>query len=128
MPIHAVTLQLPDEIYQQAQRVARATRRPIEKVVCEWIRPPAAEIQLPELDHLSNDELLQAAGETVPAEHTHRLQELLNAQRQRTLSEDEQREAVTLVEQEDTLTLRKARALLLLKQRGIPPADLALDS
>lgn len=127
MPIHAVTLELPDEVYRHAQRVARATRRPIEKIVCDWIRPPA-ELQLPELDHLSNDELLQATKETVPAEHTHRLQELLNAQRQRTLSEAEQREAVTLVEQEDFLTLRKARALLLLKQRGILPANLGLDS
>lgn len=127
MPIHAVTLELPDEVYRHAQRVARATRRPIEKIVCDWIRPPV-EIQLPELNHLSNDELLQVARKIVPAERVHRLQELLNAQQQRLLSEDEQREAMTLVEQEDFLTLRKARALFLLKQRGILPANLTLDS
>src|SRR5262245_50842388 len=127
MPVHVITLELPDEVYRHAQRVAQTTRRPIEKIVSDWIRPPA-EMQLPDLDHLSNDELLQAARETVPAEHAQRLQELLTAQRQRTLSDDEQREAIALVEHEDLLTLRKARALFLLKQHGILPANLALGS
>lgn len=126
MAVHAVTLELPDEIYQRAQRVAQATQRPLEEVVSEWIRPPV-QVQLPELERLSDDELLQAAREALPPEHTHRLQELLAVQRQRSLSEDEQREAVALVEQEDFVTLRKARALFLLKQRGILPDDLRLD-
>ena len=127
MPVHAVTLELPDEVYQQAQRVAQATRRSVEEIVSDWIRPPA-QLQLPELDRLSNDELLQVARDMIPAKHAHRLQELLNAQRQRTLSEAEQREAMALVEQEDFLTLRKARALFLLKQRGVLPDNLGLDS
>src|SRR5262245_35016346 len=127
MPVHAVTLELPDEVYRHALRVAQATRRPIEKIVSDWIRPPT-EMHLPDLDHLSNDELLQAARETVPAGHTQRLQELLTAQRQRTLSDNEQREAMALVEHEDFLTLRKARALFLLKQRGILPPNWDLDS
>jgi hypothetical protein len=76
---------------------------------------------------LSDDELLQAARDTIPAEHTRRLRELLAAQRQRSLSEDEQREAMALVEHEDLVTLRKARALFLLKQRGILPGKLRLD-
>lgn len=126
MAVHAVTLELPDEVYQRAQRVAQATRRPLEEVVIEWIRPPV-QVKLPELEHLPNDELLRAARATLPPEHTQRLQELLAAQQQRSLSEDEQREAVELVEQEDFVTLRKARALFLLKQRGILPDELLLD-
>ena len=126
MAIHAVTLELPDEVYQQAQHVAQATHRPLEEIVCEWIRPPV-EVKLPELEGLSNDKLLQAARETLPPEHAHRLQELLATQRQRSLSEDEQREALALVEQEDFVTLHKARALFLLKQRGVLPDDLRLD-
>ena len=117
MAVHAVTLELPDEIYQRAQHVAQATRRSLEEVVCEWIRPPV-QVKLPELERLSDDELLQAARETLPSEHAHRLQELLAAQRQRSLSEDEQREALALVEQEDFVTLRKARALFLLEHYG----------
>jgi len=127
MPVHAVTLELPDEVYQQAQRVAQATRRSVEKIVSDWIRPPV-QMQLPELEHLSNDELLQAARDVSLAEYAARLQELLTAQRQRTLSDAEQREAMALVEQEDFLTLRKARALFLLKQRGVLLDNLDLDS
>ena len=127
MAVHAVTLELPDEVYQRAQRVAQATRRPLEEVVTEWIRPPV-QMKLPELEHLPDDELLQAARSTLPPEHRCRLQELLAAQQQRSLSEDEQREAVDLVEQEDFITLLKARALFLLKQRGALPDDLLLDS
>ncbi len=126
MAVHAVTLELPDEVYQRAQRVAQATRRPLEEVVLEWIRPPV-QVKLPELEHLPNDELLRAARATLPPEHTQRLQELLAAQQQRSLSEEEQREAVELVEQEDFVTLHKARALFLLKQRGILPDELLLD-
>jgi predicted transcriptional regulator len=126
MAVHAITLELPDEVYQRAQRVAQATRRPLEEVVIEWIRPPL-HVKLPELERLSDDELLQAARATLPPEHAHRLQELLAVQQQRSLSEDEQQEAVALVEQEDFITLRKARALFLLKQRGLLPGDLRLD-
>ena len=127
MAVHAVILELPDEVYQRAQRVAQATRRPLEEVVIEWIRPPAL-AKLPELERLSNDELLQAARATFPPEYVLRLQELLAIQQQRSLSEDEQLEASALVEQEDFLTLRKAKALFLLKQRGILPDELLLDS
>jgi hypothetical protein len=126
MAVHAVTLELPDEIYQRAQHVAKTTRRSLEEVVCEWIRPPV-QITLPELERLSDDELLQTARATLPPEHAYRLQELLAVQQQRSLSADEQREAITLVEQEDFITLHKAKALFLLKQRGILPGDLRLD-
>ncbi len=126
MAVHAITLELSDEVYQRAQHVAQATRRPLEEVVIEWIRPPV-QGNLPELERLSNDELLQAARAILPSEHAHRLQELLAIQQQRSLSADEQREAVALVEQEDFVTLHKARALFFLKQRGILPDDLRLD-
>ena len=126
MAVHAITLELPDEIYQRAQHVAKTTRRSLEEVVCEWIRPPV-QVTLLELERLSDDELLQVARATLSAEHGYRLQELLAAQQKRSLSADEQREAVVLVEQEDSITLQKARALFFLKQRGILPGDLRLD-
>ncbi|NOT56905.1 MAG: hypothetical protein HOP18_20085 [Deltaproteobacteria bacterium] len=126
MPVHAVTLELPDEVYQHARRVAQATHRPVEEVVSDWVRPPS-QMQLSELENLSDGELLQTAREMIPVEHTNRLQELLTVQRQRSLSDEEQREALALVEQEDFLTLKKAKALYLLKQRGIQPNTLDLD-
>jgi hypothetical protein len=127
MSIHTVTLDLPEEIYQRAQKVARATQRPIEQVVVEWIQPPQSEPgeAVARLETLSNDQLLQIARSRTPSDHSRRLQELLSTQQQRTLTEKEQQEAVALVEQEDLLTLQKARALFLLNQRGVLPDDLA---
>ena len=127
MSIHTVTLDLPEEIYQRAQQVADATQRPIEQVVIEWIHLPQSELGevVVRLETLSNDQLLQIARSRISSDHSHRLQELLSTQQQRTLTEKEQQEAVALVEQEDLLTLQKARALFLLNQRGVLPDDLA---
>ena len=86
MAVHAITLELPDDIYQRAQLVAKTTRRSLEEVVGEWIRPPM-QVTLPELERLSDDELLQTARATLPPEHILRLQELLTVQQQRNLSE-----------------------------------------
>ena len=126
MTVYTVTLELPGEIYQQAERIARATQRPVEQVVIEWIHPPQTETAeiLTALENLSNEQLTQIAQASVPPDNSRRLQELLITQQKRTLTESEQREAASLVEREDLLTLRKAQALFLLKQRGVLPNDL----
>lgn len=126
MTAHTITLELPENIYQRAQRVAEATRRPIEQILVEWIHPPVQEqaIALDDLRGLSNDELIRVSQSQVPSENSRRLQELLLAQQQRTLTDNEHREAAALVEEEDMVTLLKARALFLLKERGILPKDL----
>jgi len=76
------------------------------------------------LDGLSNGELLAVARTTVSPVYTRRLQALLAAQRQRNLTDSEQQEATKLVEQEDLLTLRRSKALLLLKRRDALTGDL----
>ena len=76
-------------------------------------------------DELSNGELLAVAQTTVSPVYTRRLQALLAAQRQRNLTDSEQQEATELVEQEDLLTLRRSKALSLLKRRGALTGDLA---
>ena len=124
MPEHSITLTLPDAVYRQAQQVAETTQQAIEEVVLAWIHP-APEEGLMGLDKLSNDELLAVARTTVPPVHTRRLQDLLTTQRQRNLTDGEQQEATKLVEQEDLLTLRKSKALLLLKRRGALTGDLS---
>ena len=122
MTARTITLELPPELYRQAQHVAKTTRRSLEDVVLAWLRPPAEE-GLADLEQWSDDELRQVARASVAPDHIRRLRHLLAAQRQRTLTECEQQEAAILVEQEDLMTLRKARALFLLKQRGALPED-----
>lgn len=125
-----VTLDLPRQIYQKAAQIAKATKRPIEQVVVEWIRPPVertGSIQdavLAGLEAMSTAQLTQVARSGTTSEDTERLRELLSLQEQGELTEAEHDEAVRLVEQEDLMTLRKAKALYLLKQRNALPDEL----
>ena len=125
-----VTLELPQRIYQKAIRIARATKRPVEQVVVEWIRPPvertgsAQDAGLTGLESMNTAQLTQIAISTTAPKEMLRLRELLGLQEQRELTEVERREATRLVEQEDLLTLRKAKAIYLLRQRNAMPDDL----
>lgn len=127
-----ITLDLPQVIYRRAQRVAQATKRPVEQVVMEWIQPPAedetTDLQklLADLESFDDAELQKIVRSGIPTQDATHLQTLLHLQQQRPLTVAERREAEHLVAQEDWYTLRKAKALFLLKQRGMTPADLQL--
>ena len=126
-----VTLDLPRQIYQKAAQIAKATKRPIEQVVVEWIRPPVERVGsvqdavLAGLEAMSTAQLTQVARSGAAPEDTERLRELLSLQEHRELTEAERDEAARLVEQEDLITLRKAKAIYLLKQRNALPDELA---
>lgn len=101
----------------------------MEQVVVEWIQLPADEgdsqqkAMLTGMEAMSTPELVEIAGARTPMAESARLRELLQLQQQRELSAGESNEAAQLVEQEDLLTLRKAKALYLLKRRkALPPA------
>ena len=125
-----VTLELPRSIYQKAAQIARATKRSIEQVVVEWIRPPVErtgsvqDAVLAGLEAMSTPQLTQVPLTAKPDE-TARLRVFLSLQERRELTEAERDEAIHLVEQEDLITLRKAKALYLLKQRNALPGELA---
>lgn len=128
-----VTLDLPQELYHRAVDAAEVSHRSIEQVVVEWIQPPSNDTeselheQLVDLDRLSDEELMQVARFSVTNEVTNRLQYLLELQQQQSLTPAERREVEFLVYQEDLHTLRKAKALYLLRERGALPAILAAE-
>lgn len=129
-----VLLDLPQELYEHALRAAQTSDRPVEQILVEWIQPPVGipsdrqqndvEVQLAELERYTSDELIRIATARPPTADSQRLQFLLAEQKQRSLSVAERREAEQLVMLEDLLTLRKAKALYLLKQRNALPDDL----
>ncbi len=126
----AVTIELPAPLYQQAMQQAVATQRPIEQVVSDWIQPPVSVVRdtedaLAGLDELSTHELLDIARSQTPRLEADRLQMLLELQQRRALTPVERAEANRLVEREDFLTLRKAKAIYLLKQRKALPREIA---
>lgn len=120
-----ITLDLPAEIYQRAERLANSTKQTVEQIVIEWIQPtPDIGDLFPqdlftELEKLDELELTQMAKAKTAAKEAQRLQKLLALQGEHNLTKAEQKEAQRLVEQEDLLTLRKACALFILKQRGL---------
>ncbi len=128
-----VTLDLPKDLYHRALTAAEVSHRSIEQVVVEWIQPPSSDTeselheQLVDLDRLSDEELMQVARFSVTSEVTNRLQYLLELQQQQSLTPAERREVESLVYQEDLHTLRKAKALFLLRERGALPAILAAE-
>ena len=76
------------------------------------------------LEAMNTAQLTQVARSGATPEDTERLRELLTLQEQRELTEAERDEAARLVEQEDLITLRKAKAIYLLKQLNALPDEL----
>ena len=73
--------------------------------------------ELISLEQETDDKLVQMANASPTPQNVKRLQRLLALQQQRALTANEWQEAAELVAQEDLQTLRKAKALYLLKQR-----------
>ena len=129
-----VTLDLAQDLYQLAQHTAQRSRRPVEQVLLDWIQPPSEVNEddvhraLAELEQQTTSALIQVAKSTLPQQERTRLHDLLALQQQRPLTTQEAREAQQLVNREDLQTLRKAKALALLKQRNALPADLLINN
>ena len=86
MSVQTLTLELPDEIYQQANRTARQHKQSVEQVVVEWIRPPVyaqpAQPGVEDLAAFSDEQLLEIARMKMLPEHSARLRELLTIQQE----------------------------------------------
>lgn len=129
--MHTIQLEVSEEIYTRAKRVSRQTSQPIEKVVAAWIQPPGeserdlTQDMLSELDALSDETLVQLVRSFVPKDEAEQLSNLLSKQKQRPLSDVEQQEARDLIRKQDLLTLRKAKAIYLLKKHNALPPEFA---
>lgn len=124
----AVTLALPDALYQRLQGAATATRQPLEQVILRALSlgsppawddaPPELQVDLAGLDKM-NDEALWAIARSrrEPADLA-RYDELLETNAEGALTPDEQGELARLREEADRFMLRKAHAAALLRWRG----------
>ncbi len=124
---HAFTLTLPDELYEAVQRNARATNLPPEAMLLTTLR-----VSLPSLDGmpadmaddllgleaLDDDGLRAVVHETVPDADEDEIADLLEKNRDGTLSETEQVRLAALVRGANRTMLRKGRAAVLLRFRG----------
>lgn len=122
-----ITVNVPDSVYQQLERTARATDQPLETVILATLRasllpveglPPDLTDELTELEQLPNDALQRVLLETVPLIQQDELKALLLHQHSSPLTAPEQERLAHLQQQADRTMLRKARAAALLRFRG----------
>jgi hypothetical protein len=128
MSNYAVTLPVPDYIYDRARQIAAGTAQSIEAVLLQQLKdafaevlpalPPDEQRELEALTHLSDEALWTIAREQMAQDRQARLHALMDANSQGTLGEAQQAELEALVAQGQRLSLRKAQAAALLTERG----------
>jgi hypothetical protein len=122
-----VTLELPDTIYQPAQRMAKAIQSSLTEVLVNALKAslPALEgvsstlaTELVNLEQLDDDALWQVMLSRVSANQQKKLNHLLQKNKRGSLTESERVELAALQNEADRIMLRKARAAVLLRFRG----------
>jgi hypothetical protein len=122
----SITLEIPDDLYEQVQQAADASERSPEAILLESIdvlfRQPAASTSidhlLNELPHYSDAQLWGVVNRQLPWTQSLRLRELSGRNKQGELLAPEQTELYNLIDQVDRYMLLRSEALLLLRQRG----------
>jgi hypothetical protein len=119
-----ITITLPDEIYQRAERFARLANRDLASVVADTIKlsippisPEAAALE--PVSVLSNEQVLALTQLQMEQEQDARLSDLLDRQQSGILTEIEGIELQTLMQIYQEGLLRKATALSEAVKRGL---------
>ncbi len=135
MTLRKITLNLPESIYIRLQHAAQATKQSLDQVILQAVRtgsPPGwgdipAEYQadLAALERLDDNSLWRIARAHKAESDFDRYQDLLDKNRNGTISDSERIELNNLRAESDLFMIRKAHAADLLRWRGhkIPPAD-----
>lgn len=133
--MQAITLHLPENIYQRLQLMAQATQQPLEEIVSQAIQgnlPPLVDDlpddwrhDLAELQSLKDQALWLVTQESLPEAQWHHHQQLLERNQAGGLTQAEQDELTRLRTVTDRFVFRRSYALALLKWRGytLPPLD-----
>jgi predicted transcriptional regulator len=119
-----ITITLPDEVYQRAERFARLANRDVASVLADTIQlsiPPirADVLDLEPVSNLTNAQVLVLTALQMESSQDVRLSELLDRQQAGLLVEDERLELQTLMQIYQEGLLRKATALSEAVKRGL---------
>jgi hypothetical protein len=133
--MQAVTIKLPNDIYEQLKRTAELTSQPLDTVIAQSLShslsplleeiPATYQPDVFPLLEMSDKALQQEVENTFPVDDWVEYESLLQHKKERSLTEREQTRLNDLRYQADLLTFRKAYAAVLLKRRGhrIPTAS-----
>jgi hypothetical protein len=124
----AITLRLPDQLYQRLSEAADASQQSLDQIVLQSIRvglPPSLDrvpqrfqADLRAMDQLSDEMLWQIARSDLDDDKATLYETLLEKNRRAKLDRGEQARLDTLREETDLLVLRRSYAYALLKWRG----------
>lgn len=122
------TISIPDSLYQKAQQVAKQKSLSVDEVIRVGLEgafvesmldiPLDEQAELKAMTYLSDDALFSMMREQMPQAKQARMSVLMDKNNQGTISNEEHAELVTLVEDGQRLTLRKATAMNILMDRG----------
>jgi hypothetical protein len=119
-----VTINLPEEIYQRAERFSRLINRDLSSVLADTVvssLPPFSDETdaLPSVAEMSDRAVLELANSTLSAAQDRRLGELLEKQREGELVADEPQELASLMQIYNEGWLRKTAGLVEAVKRGL---------
>jgi hypothetical protein len=119
-----VTLNLPDEIYQRAERFARLANRDLASILTDTVvssLPPLSDQidTLPSIEELSDRAILDLANSRLSEAQDLRLSELLGKQREGEMVGDEPQELEALMQIYNEGWLRKTAGLVEAVKRGL---------
>ena len=119
-----VTISLPEDVYQRAERFSRLINRDLASVLADTVGsslPPLNDQveALPAIAELSDRAVLDLASSTLPAQQDQRLSELLEKQREGELVANEAQELEALMQVYNEGWLRKTAGVVEAVQRGL---------
>jgi plasmid stability protein len=136
MTLETVTLRLPNNIYQRVKQRAQVMHRSVEDELLAVVAaslpdeeelPDQLAAELNQLSLFTDDELWQAARATLPANKRERMAELSQRAKEQDLTEGEQQEVEDLLYLYDRNMLLRAKAAVLLQERGHDISILRID-
>ena len=123
-----VTVNFPRPVYQRLRQQAKAFKRTLDDVVVQTVKrglpfwldeiPPDFDNELSRLDNLSIPQLRQLARSKLPIAKQRKLDRLLKKNSLGTITLNEIAELDDIQLQANSLMLKKAKALVLLKSMG----------
>jgi protein-disulfide isomerase len=127
MPAHAITLHLPETLYERFRRRAEWTHRSLETELLDAVASAASvegelspEVMeaLEALKEMTDEELWRFARVVMSPEASQELESLHFKQRDEGLSQAEEANRVKLIHEYERTMLIRAQAVTLLKDRG----------
>jgi hypothetical protein len=126
-----ITLKIPDNLYQQMRRQAQVNKQSVDELAQQTLSrflpamleveddlPPALQVELKAMEHLSNAALWSLARGQLGDKEQDELERLGEIQNVRPLTEIEKQRQEALLTLYDELLLRRAHAAVLLQGRG----------